>query len=116
MNTLGHRQRVRLKTQSKPAMPGHVSQIETATHLAQACDGWMADETYNPWTVVNVVFHHLVKQGLHPTLGESGHPGEPAAELLRALGIEPRAEGDIRMAQNIRDHLAELRASMFEDQ
>jgi hypothetical protein len=55
----------------------------------------MVDETYNPWTVVNVVFHHLVEQGLHPTLGDSGHPGEPAAELLRALGIEPRAEGDI---------------------
>jgi hypothetical protein len=76
----------------------------------------VAEETYNPWTVVNVVFDHLVGQGLHPTLGESGHPGEPAAQLLRALGIEPRAEGDIRQSQNIRDHLAQLRASMFEDQ
>ncbi len=27
-------------------------------------------ETYSPWTVVNVVFHHLVDVGLHPTLGE----------------------------------------------
>ena len=41
-------------------------------------------ETYNPWSVVNLVFHHLADQGLHPTLGESGDPGEPAAALLRA--------------------------------
>ncbi|MFC0110713.1 hypothetical protein [Kibdelosporangium aridum] len=74
----------------------------------------MAEETYNPWTVVNVVFHHLVEQGLHPTLGESGHPGEPAAALLRAFGIQPRAEGDLRAAQNVQEHLAQLRASMFE--
>ncbi|GAB3895627.1 hypothetical protein ACFQ1S_01825 [Kibdelosporangium lantanae] len=75
----------------------------------------MAEETYNPWTVVNVVFQHLADQGLHPVLGESGHPGEPAAELLRCLGIQPRAEGDIRMAQDINDHLAQLRASVFDD-
>ena len=73
----------------------------------------MAEETYNPWTVVNVVFHHLVEQGLHPTLGDTGHPGEPAAELLRALGITPRAEGDLRAARNVQEHLAQLRASMF---
>jgi hypothetical protein len=75
----------------------------------------MVEETYNPWTVVNVVFQHLVDQGLHPVLGDSGHPGEPAAALLKALGIQPRAEGDIRMAQNIQDHLAQLRASMFDE-
>jgi hypothetical protein len=73
----------------------------------------MAEETYNPWTVVNVVFHHLVEQGLHPVLGESGHPGEPAAALLRALGVQPRPEGDIRTSRNVQDHLAELRASVF---
>ncbi|RJQ75489.1 hypothetical protein D5S17_20835 [Pseudonocardiaceae bacterium YIM PH 21723] len=73
----------------------------------------MAEETYNPWTVVNVVFHHLVEQGLHPTLGEAGHPGEPAAALLRALGIEPRPEGDLRAAQSVSDHLTQLRESMF---
>ena len=43
------------------------------------------EETYNPWSIVNLVFHHLADQGLHPTLGESGDPGEPAAALLRAL-------------------------------
>jgi hypothetical protein len=75
----------------------------------------MVEETYNPWTVVNVVFQHLVDQGLHPVLGDCGHPGEPAAALLKALGIQPRAEGDIRMAQNIQDHLAQLRASMFDE-
>jgi hypothetical protein len=73
----------------------------------------MGDETYNPWTVVNVVFHHLVEQGLHPELGDGGHPGEPAAALLRALGIEPRAEGDVRVQDGIRDQLADLRERMF---
>lgn len=72
------------------------------------------DETYNPWTVVNVVFHHLAEQGLHPVLGESGDPGEPAAALLRALGITPAAEGDARTTQSVRDELAELRARMFD--
>ena len=49
------------------------------------------EETYNPWSIVNLVFHHLADQGLHPILGESGDPGEPAAALLRAFGIEPAA-------------------------
>lgn len=73
----------------------------------------MAGETYNPWTVVNVVFHHLVEQGLHPELGDGGHPGEPAAALLRALGIEPRAEGDVRVQDGVKDKLAQLREQMF---
>lgn len=76
----------------------------------------MADETYNPWTVVNVVFHHLVEQGLHPELGEGGHPGEPAAALLRALGIRPHAEGDARVQNDVREQLAELRARMLGEQ
>jgi hypothetical protein len=76
----------------------------------------MADvETYNPWTIVNVVFHHLVDQGLHPKLGEPGQPGEPAAELLRAFGIVPAAEGHNRLNEEVRAHLAELRAAMFDD-
>ncbi|TNC24851.1 hypothetical protein [Amycolatopsis alkalitolerans] len=73
----------------------------------------MADETYNPWTVVNVVFHHLVEQGLHPELGEGGHPGDPAAALLRALGIQPQIEGDERAHDHVRAQLAELRERMF---
>jgi hypothetical protein len=71
-------------------------------------------ETYSPWTVVNVVFAHLADQGLHPTLGDAGHPGEPAAALLRALGIVPTIEGDARTVEQTRRKLAELRAAVME--
>lgn len=71
-------------------------------------------ETYNPWTVVHVVFDHLVAQGLHPTLGDGGTPGEPAAALLRALGVEPTVEGDARIARGVQNQLAELRATMMD--
>jgi hypothetical protein len=70
-------------------------------------------ETFNPWSVVNLVFHHLVDQGLHPVLGESGDPGPPAADLLRTLGIEPAAEGNQRVSQDVQDQLAELRNIFF---
>lgn len=70
-------------------------------------------ETYNPWTVVNLVFHHLAEQGLHPILGEAGDPGAPAADLLRAFGITPAAEGNQRMAEEVADELAGLRAHYF---
>ncbi|HEX3779202.1 MAG TPA: hypothetical protein VHX38_06015 [Pseudonocardiaceae bacterium] len=73
-----------------------------------------AEETYSPWTIVDLVFSHLVDAGLHPTLG-SGHPGDPAAELLRVLGIRPTNEGDTRINQEVRAHLAQLRATMFDD-
>ncbi|WP_433378511.1 hypothetical protein ACQPZX_11815 [Actinoplanes sp. CA-142083] len=73
-----------------------------------------ASESFNPWTVVNVVFHHLAAQGLHPTLG-GADPGAPAAELLRALGIEPAAEGDRQVGENQKRHLAEIRAAVFGD-
>lgn len=71
-----------------------------------------SEETYNPWTIVNVVFGHLAGQGLHPTLGAAGDPGEPAAALLRALGIRPTNEGDGRISQQVRQELADLRAAM----
>ena len=71
-------------------------------------------ETYNPWSVVNLVFTHLSDQGLHPVLGESGDPGPPARALLEALGIEPAAEGNREVMRDVRDHLAEIRAAMFE--
>jgi hypothetical protein len=69
-------------------------------------------ESFNPWSVVNVVFDHLAAQGLHPTLG-GADPGPPAAELLRALGIEPAAEGDRQIRENVKQHLAEIRSAVF---
>ena len=77
-----------------------------SAHSAQA-------ETYNPWTIVNLVFHHLAEQGLHPILGEAGDPGEPAAALLRALGIQPAAEGNRHVTEAVRAQLDDLRAVML---
>jgi len=71
----------------------------------------MEDETYNPWSVVNLVFHDLAAQGLHPVLGEAGDPGRPAAELLRALGITPVAQGNRQASARTKDELARLRAA-----
>jgi hypothetical protein len=71
-------------------------------------------ETYNPWSIVNLVFEHLADQGLHPVLGETGDPGPAAADLLRALGIQPMAEGNRQARQDIADHLAQIRAAFFE--
>jgi hypothetical protein len=72
-------------------------------------------ETYNPWTVVNLVFTHLAEEGLHPVLGESGDPGPPARALLSALGIEPAAEGNRQVMEDVRAHLDEIRAVVFEE-
>lgn len=72
-------------------------------------------ETYNPWSIVNLVFTHLAEQGLHPVLGESGDPGPPARELLVALGIEPAAEGNRDVMRDVRTHLSEIRAAVFGD-
>jgi hypothetical protein len=69
-------------------------------------------ETYNPWSIVNLVFHHLAEKGLHPVLG-SGDPGPPAAALLLALGIEPAAEGNRQVMRDVRDHLATIRTAVL---
>ena len=59
-------------------------------------------ETYNPWSVVNLVFSHLAEQGLHPVLGETRRSRPPARAPARALGHpaggggQPR--GDARRA------------------
>ena len=89
------------------------SQSETANGTAGGAANGTAGETFNPWSVVNLVFHHLAGQGLHPTLGEGGDPGEPAAELLRCLGITPAAEGNRHVADKVQDRLAELRGAVF---
>jgi len=72
-------------------------------------------EIFNPWSVVNLVFAHLAEQGLHPILGEAGDPGGPAAELLRALGIEPAAEGTDQGSGEMTQQLAAIRDAMFGD-
>jgi hypothetical protein len=68
-------------------------------------------ETYNPWSIVNLVFHHLAGEGLHPVLGEAGDPGAPAAGLLRALGITPAAEGNRQASEQTKQDLAAIRAA-----
>jgi len=70
-------------------------------------------ETYNPWSIVNLVFEHLATEGLHPILGSAGDPGPPAAALLLALGIQPAAEGNRQVIEGVRQHLAEIRAAAF---
>ena len=71
------------------------------------------NERYNPWTVVNLVFQHLADEGLHPILGDAGNPGEPAAALLIALGIEPYVEGSRQVREQVQAQLDELRAAFF---
>ena len=43
----------------------------TAAEAGFEAPGMAEQETFNPWTVVNLVFHHLADHGLHPVLGES---------------------------------------------
>lgn len=72
-------------------------------------------ETFNPYSVVHLVFTHLSAQGLHPTLGDGGDPGPPARALLEALGIEPAPEGNREVARGVKAELADIRAAVFED-
>ncbi|MFP5069957.1 hypothetical protein ACLFMI_09860 [Pseudonocardia nantongensis] len=70
-------------------------------------------ETFNPWTVVNLVFHHLADQGLHPVLGETGDPAAAAKDLLGALGIAPAPDKAGPADPEIQDELTELRRKMM---
>jgi hypothetical protein len=63
--------------------------------------------------VVNLVFHKLAAEGLHPVLGSAGDPSVPAAELLRALGVEPAAEGNRQVTRDVREHLATIREAVL---
>ena len=105
-----------------PADPNHPSvQNPEAPDLGPAVPNGVAPdvphgtETFNPWSVVNLVFHHLAAQGLHPVLGSAGYPGAPAAELLRCLGIQPAAEGNRLVVDGVRQQLADIRAAMFDE-
>jgi hypothetical protein len=71
------------------------------------------EETYNPWTIVNAVFHQLAEAGLHPVLGSAGDPGAAAAALLETLGIRPAVPGDSRSLQDAASELAVLRQAVF---
>jgi hypothetical protein len=73
-------------------------------------------ETYNPWSVINLVFTHLADAGLHPVLGEAGDPGPPARALLLALGITPSHEGNREITRSVKAHLEEIRAVVFEEE
>ncbi len=70
-------------------------------------------ESCNPWTIVNLVSQHLAGQGPHPVFGSTGDPGAHAAQLLRALGIRPAAEGHSRLLVGNQEELARLRATML---
>ncbi|WP_181783426.1 hypothetical protein [Pseudonocardia pini] len=70
-------------------------------------------ETFNPWSVVNLVFHHLADGGLHPVLGETGDPKAAAEALLLALGITPAPDHAGPAAAPVQDELAELRRKMM---
>ena len=60
--------------------------------------------------MVNLVFHHLADNGLHPVLGEPGDPAVPASALLRAMGIEPGRNDETVSSPAVQDQLAALRA------
>ena len=66
-------------------------------------------ETFNPWTVVHLVFNHLSSQGLSPVLGEAGDPAIPATALLRAFGIEPGRNDETVASASVQDTLTEIR-------
>lgn len=98
-------------------MPEHQGETEELGKPVRRCPldrpAQSQTETFNPWSIVNLVFHHLAQQGLHPQLGITGDPGVPAAELLRALGIEPALEGNQQDSLAVRNHLAEIRKAFF---
>src|SRR3954453_20136044 len=85
----------------------------TAADVEIEAPGMAEQETFNPWTIVNVVFHHLADHGLHPVLGEAGDPAVPAAALLRAMGIEPGRNDETVSSPSVQDRLAEIRERML---
>src|SRR4051794_41860406 len=95
---------------------GRLTMGDDETAGAAEAAGDEEPETFNPWSVVNLVFEHLVDQGLHPVLGELGDPSVPARALLETLGIEPRAEGNAEVMRRVRSQLDELRAAVFDDE
>ena len=64
---------------------------------------------------MNLVFDHLVANGLHPVLGETGDPSRPATDLLRALGVEPGPERPAHTHTDVSQQLDELRVALLGD-
>jgi hypothetical protein len=92
-----------------------VEPVQSQSETVDDQNDQTVDETFNQWSIVNLVFEHLTEQGLHPTLGQGGDPGAPAAELLRCLGVAPAPEGNRHVAETVQDRLAELRSAVFPD-
>jgi len=82
-----------------------------------------ARETFNPWTVVNLVFHHLAENGLHPVLGETGDPAVPATafkeldlacappERIFVTSGTPSSRSSVLSRSNIRKNASSFGAS-----
>jgi hypothetical protein len=68
--------------------------------------------SYNPWTIVNLVFKHLAEQGLGPVIGQRD-PSQPAGELLAALGVVSSPIPDARSTRRRDEELAALRAEFL---
>jgi len=62
-------------------------------------------DTFNPWSVVNLVFHHLADQGLHPTLGENVEITPLLAEDAWTALVDPNqlSTAILNLALNARD-------------
>lgn len=99
---------------TRPATTGPATESSPPPGDGLEADALSEAETFNPWSVVRLVFDHLAAHGLHPVLGNSGDPGQPAAALLRALGVEPSHEGNRQVRATVQQQLAELRAAVLD--
>lgn len=86
-----------------------------AEHASDAAASGAGAETFNPWSVVNLVFHHLADNGLHPVLGDTGDPKTAASDLLAAMGITPAPDHAGPADAGVQDNLAELRRRYMPD-
>ena len=105
-----HCLKLRCPAQSRRRLLGRMSTSDDTSASPGRAPGGPA-ESYNPWTIVNLVFRHLADEGLHPVLGDTGDPGAPAADLLTALGIAPSADGSKKVTHRVHEELAALRAA-----
>ena len=105
-----HCLKLRCPAQSRRRLLGRMSTSDDTPASPGRAPGGPA-ETYNPWTIVNLVFRHLADEGLLRVLGDTGDPGAPAAALLEALGSGPSADGSKKVTHRVHEELAALRAA-----